>query len=417
MFKYKISIIVLTGVLLIPDLRIQDYTFKGIQYMLPFFFSIYIVLTLIQKKYSSVSFKFLTGAFQLFFALILSLMLYSYLMDNSIRAIIGKSQYWLFACLIFWFLSRYKFTEKDLQLIAKGMFIWSIFIGFIYIYIYFWGDFGVNFGSLFLKKNHLGNIRIIGQFDPAQFVLIGFAVNFFYKLVKIPKEILIFSIVLYILCFFMHQTRTYLISTICLFPFFFFFPKQISFPFFKFLLITGTLLILVSVLAFVFPIIIEVALERNLTLLGNINEINEYRGRQTENIWALSLFKENPFTGVGFGSNSFYQPKFLSGDTVPIYGVHNNYFFLLAGFGIFGLILYLLISVVFIIITFRNIKTIKAPFLKLVFISSGLMYLAKLIQGWATMNVSGTPFVFMSFLIGLNIAILNIEKNKRFYSV
>ena len=215
----------------------------------------------------------------------------------------------------------------------------------------------------------------------------------------------------------MHQTRTYLISTICLFPFFFFFPKQISFPFFKFLLITGTLLILVSVLAFVFPIIIEVALERNLTLLGNINEINEYRGRQTENIWALSLFKENPFTGVGFGSNSFYQPKFLSGDTVPIYGVHNNYFFLLAGFGIFGLILYLLISVVFIIITFRNIKTIKAPFLKLVFISSGLMYLAKLIQGWATMNVSGTPFVFMSFLIGLNIAILNIEKNKRFYSV
>tara|TARA_B100001971_G_C18240488_1_gene570490 strand:+ start:366 stop:1817 length:1452 start_codon:yes stop_codon:yes gene_type:complete len=389
-----------------------DVYFQGFRHIIPILYLLAMgVLYITKTKYRFQSNNRLLDTLVFLFGLyIIGSMLVAYLAGTPIVHISQHVRYWVHGAATYFFISRVRLTTTEIKNIVHYFMIISILVLVGYLYVYWYGDDGFNIGLLFDKKlDDVGRIRIIGDLRYSMFLIFLFVAMKINRLR--PYNVLYLSFPLIVFVFFVHQTRAYLVALMCVLIILALFEKK------KMLNIGRIILPLFLVISLSFismkyfvPNIYEFGIERFSTLLLGFENIDTVRGRFVEILWATSLWFENNLAlGIGLGSDLFYQTDILSDMTgSKVWGVHNNYLFILTSMGIIGLVLFIAVFLIFFsqVVKYRN--NIPNPFMKTVFLVGALLILSRLILGMSTGIASGSPFVWMMFFVGLCISIIRL---------
>jgi O-antigen ligase len=183
--------------------------------------------------------------------------------------------------------------------------------------------------------------------------------------------------------------------------------------FFLILLILALIsLPLLNIVSSVPTAVLKAVLARFGTLFSSDTSVgsSSWQWRMMEIEYAVEPIAENLFFGIGPGAD--YRPRLWSSDNLTGY-VHNAYVFILLDLGLFGLITFLWLSLVFLIRGFRNWVLIQDQYLKAIALGFTLSYLCCLLVGVANpifFTWFWTPVLGLMF--GLNEVIYKLELDR-----
>jgi O-antigen ligase len=351
-------------------------------------------------------FKMLDRVVLAFGAFLLFSMIYSRISGTPFSHISTNVRFWLHGIFIYLFTSRLVLSSLQIKKIFHYLVVLSFTVTVLYVYVYFFAGDGLNFGYLFNKVQTVTGIRVIGDLKYSMFLITTFVI---FRINKIPQNRLLYlSLPFIVFAFFIHQTRAYLIALIFVLAI----SSLIEYKKFitvskEFIILTLLLLVSIVLIGFFSDNILSIAINRFGSLLLGFENIDTMIGRQNENLWALNLWEDNnSLIGIGLGSDKFLQYVQIDGREEPLWGNHNNYAFLLVSTGIIGLLLYMMIWGISLYQFFKYRFLIIDTQLRSFFLVGFLLIFSRLLQGISTNISDGSPFVWMMFLLGINISIL-----------